>query len=276
MKLCVVLLLIISGLIAASTLIEHRTFTTTENNTVPGNIHSTPVVVIELFTSEGCSSCPPADDLLSRLDQQPITGVEIIGLSEHVDYWNRLGWHDPYSSPEFSKRQNVYADAFLQHSVYTPQMVVDGRQEFVGGNETKAKEAIVTASKTVKATVQLNFTDTSHNSDKEEIALSINVSDLPPIPEGDFADIVVAITENSIATNVLRGENAGRFLRHSDVVRQLNVVGEIPLGKRMFALRHTLHLSREWQRGNLRVVAFVQGHRTRYMLGAAAMKLSTV
>src|SRR5262249_37061382 len=98
-------------------------------------------VLVELFTSEGCSSCPPADDLLARMiKEQPVTGVQIIGLSLHVDYWNQLGWRDPFSSYKFSARQNEYAAAWKTDNVFTPQGVVDGSQQFVGSEWGKARE----------------------------------------------------------------------------------------------------------------------------------------
>ena len=120
-----------------------------------GEAPKTPVLV-ELFTSEGCSSCPPADDVLARLEQdQPFPNVEIIALGQHVDYWNYLGWSDPFSAPAFSQRQGDYARAFARDGVYTPQMVVDGRAEFPGGNGAKARGAIIDAAKSPKAIVKV-------------------------------------------------------------------------------------------------------------------------
>src|SRR5213595_2786377 len=113
-------------------------------------------VVVELFTSEGCSSCPPADLLLRRLQQeQPIPGAQVITLSEHVDYWNQLGWTDPFSSSFFTSRQQIYARTIKSTDVYTPQMVVDGSAAFVGSDDRKAFVAIMDAAKAPKAAIGL-------------------------------------------------------------------------------------------------------------------------
>src|SRR6478752_4847234 len=117
-----------------------------------GGVHATPAptraegptpVIVELFTSEGCSDCPPADTLLEKLiATQPIAGAEIIGLGQHVDYWDRLGWKDRFSSSALTARQQLYQTRFATDSIYTPQMVVDGRAEFVGSDASAARKAI--------------------------------------------------------------------------------------------------------------------------------------
>src|SRR2546430_11354979 len=113
-------------------------------------------VLVELFTSEGCSSCPPADLLLSRLQQsQPIAGVEVIALSEHVDYWNQLGWTDPFSLAGLTERQRQYAAALRGEGVYTPQMVLDGKTGFVGSDSQKALGAIAQAAKSPRTGIDL-------------------------------------------------------------------------------------------------------------------------
>src|SRR5882724_10786173 len=130
-------------------------------------------VVVELFTSEGCSSCPPADDLLSRMaQQQPIANAEVIALEEHVDYWNELGWVDPFSSGEWTARQQVYAGVLGNGNSYTPQMVVDGKTEFVGSQSRKALQAVQQAAAEQRARVTLR-PGKSPDSGTESLSVSI-------------------------------------------------------------------------------------------------------
>ncbi len=232
-------------------------------------------VIVELFTSEGCSSCPPADRVLAQLDEtQPIAGVEVIALSEHVDYWNYIGWADPFSSAAFSARQEAYARAFGREGIYTPQMVVDGQAEFVGSNLSKAREAIAKAARAPKAGVRINPTKSSSEKGANAIRLSVSVSDVPSISQGDVAEALLAITENNLSSQVARGENGGRRLAHSAVVRELRALGGIDAATKSFTGETTVVIGGGWKRDDLRVVVFVQERAHRRVLGAASVKLA--
>ncbi len=229
-------------------------------------------VIVELFTSEGCSSCPPADEVLAKLDKtQPVQGAEIIALGEHVDYWNQLGWIDPFSSSQFSNRQSEYADAFGRDGVYTPQMIVDGHDEFAGGNMSKAREAIARAVQSPKANIELVA---SPGSNRNEVNVSIHVRDVPRQSSADAADVLLAITENNLSSEVPRGENAGRSLRHSAVTRRLMVLGQIKAGTNSFEAKPTVNLANDWIKDNIHAVVLVQEHASRRVLGAALVNLS--
>src|SRR5262249_18133765 len=169
-------------------------------------------IVVELFTSEGCSSCPPADALLQKLvESQPIGGAEIVALGEHVDYWDRLGWKDRFSSAALTARQQQYADRLRVESIYTPQIVVDGRAELVGSDGNAAKRTIERARTSAHGTLRLSVQDAS----AKAIAVSIQTADLPAPGRGDHTDVIVVITEDGLRSNVTRGENHGRTLTHA-------------------------------------------------------------
>jgi hypothetical protein len=211
-------------------------------------------VLIELFTSEGCSSCPPADALLERLDRaQPARGAELIVLSEHVDYWNDIGWKDPYSSHEYSERQSAYAGHFGLSSIYTPQMVVDGHFEFVGSDERRAAQAIDNAMKGDKTPVHIS---SIRLSDDNTIALHLETGPLPPSIAGHSAEVWIATADDRDESHVSRGENAGRTLRHVAVLRNLVRVGTVTKHT-TFSRDVSLHLNNLDLR-NIRLVAIVQ------------------
>ena len=277
MKLFIALFLMVSGVVTFTTLNREQASSVTvspESETAKAAGPNVIPVVVELFTSEGCSSCPPADEVLSKLDKsQSIQGIEVIALGEHVDYWNKLGWIDPYSSTEFSTRQSRYADAFGQESVYTPQMIVDGRDEFVGADWNKAREAITRAARLPKAKVEI-LAPSSSNETNKDLKLSVHINDIPQFKTGDTADVLLAITESNLRSEVSRGENAGRYLRHTAVVRSLSVLGNVSAGQQGFEAESTASLNVGWQRDNLRAVVLMQERRTRRVLGAAALGLS--
>ena len=230
-------------------------------------------VLVELFTSEGCSSCPPADEILSRLDRdQPIAGALVIVLSQHVDYWNDLGWADPYSSASFSERQNEYASAFHHDGVYTPQMVVDGRAEFVGSNWEKAQDAILSAEHTAKATVQISRAESG--AADGAIQLNVKVENIPNLSANDTAEVLLAITESDLHSSVARGENAGRSLSHTAVVRQLSVIGNLnSQSGKTFNASPAVNIASNWKRQNLRAVVFIQERESRRVLGSSSFEL---
>jgi len=215
-------------------------------------------VVVELFTSEGCSSCPAADAALRELAAaQSVPGVEVIALGEHVDYWNRLGWKDGFSSPAFTERQRQYAHGFGSGS-YTPQAVVNGRYEFVGSRTGDLARTVAQAAQVPQASVSLTATGGTAR---------VRVGQ---VPAGTPAtEVLLAITESGLASQVGRGENAGLLLRHAAVVRQL-----VPLGRvgadGTFAATPELKLNAGWKRPNLRVVALVQEMASRRIVGAAS------
>jgi hypothetical protein len=229
-------------------------------------------VLVELFTSEGCSSCPPADALLIRLEKlQPVDGAEIIVLGEHVDYWNRLGWTDPFSSAEFSRRQDDYAAAFGNGSIYTPQMVVDGHTEFVGNDAARAHSAIAAAARQPKSPITLSLA--ANPSKPAETLLRVAAEPLTVTSSGG-AEVMLAITETGLASDVTRGENTGRRMDHTGVVRQLRNLGRIPRGAPgSFTAETPLRLKAAWRRENLRAVVFVQDRNTRRILSAASLPL---
>ena len=180
-------------------------------------------VLVELFTSEGCSSCPPADALLMKLDRmQPVPNAQIVILSEHVDYWNYLGWSDPYSSAQFSQRQQMYARA-LNANTYTPQAVVDGHTEVLGSDARALQSAISKSASHTKTPVRIVSVDRDGSTAEVHVTIDAKSS--------GKADVWIAIAEDFAQSNVRRGENSGRTLAHAAVVRRLEKVATVHSGE---------------------------------------------
>jgi hypothetical protein len=227
-------------------------------------------VLVELFTSEGCSDCPPADALLEKLDRsESLNNVEVIALSEHVDYWNDIGWKDPYSSREYSLRQGAYGRQFGLGSVYTPQMVVDGRAQFVGSSERDAVRAIESASKVEKIPLRLS---SIRFEGADRVGLHVEAGPSPSSSSGGNAEVLLAVADDSDVSSVTRGENAGRTLKHVAVVRTLVSVGRLSSAG-TFSQDVSVNLIRGTTR-NLRVVAIIQQPEAGGVLGVGIGRIS--
>ena len=208
-------------------------------------------VLVELFTSEGCSSCPPADRVLTILqNDQLIPNADVITLGFHVDYWDDGGWKDRFSSSEYTQRQQAYARRLRIDSPYTPQMVVDGSFEFVGSNRAQANDVIAKSATLPKAAIDLKI---------DNGKLAANISGLQ---SHENATVYLAVAENGLTTGVGGGENAGETLMHSSVVRDLISIGTINSTENSLNIEWAVPVNKDWKAENLRYVVFVQENNT--------------
>jgi hypothetical protein len=228
-------------------------------------------MIVELFTSEGCSSCPPADTLLQGLvDAQPVADVQIIALGEHVDYWDQQGWIDRFSSAALTSRQRTYSQTFNLDSIYTPQLVVDGRAECVGSDAAAARRAIGQARSAPHGVVRVAMGPMHGDS----VAVSVTATDLPKAGRDDRDEVILAVTEDHLKSDVRRGENRGRVLAHAAVVRRLTTIADA-MAQPGQPSRAEIAIDPAWQRDNVKIVAFVQESRSRRIVGAAAVPLQS-
>jgi hypothetical protein len=229
-------------------------------------------VLVELFTSEGCSSCPPADALLAQFEaQQPISGAEVVALEEHVDYWNQQGWLDPFSSAQWTERQQKYAASRRDEQIYTPQMVINGHAQFVGSHESQARHEIEQAALQPGMEISLEATPAEK---KDAARFKVAVAALSSNDAGDQAEVWLAVTESGLHSAVKAGENSGRDVHHADVIRILHKLGAADAHKSpSFSAEHTVKLDHSWNRQNLRTIAFVQEKRSLRVLGARSIRI---
>ena len=232
----------------------------------PGHERPGSAVIVELFTSEGCSDCPPADAVLSQIDlKQTRAGQLIVGISEHVTYWNNLGWTDPFSAPEFTERQDVYASRMSPEGPYTPQMVVNGREQFVGSDIGALQRALGDEAR--RSHPDLSILSTTPSSLGLDVTFSIEGEISRPL------DIVAVLTDDADQSKVLRGENGGRLLQHVSVARSLVRVATVSSAAQMsvhIAFPDGFHLD---SGSGHHLILFAQERRQGAIEGAATTRL---
>lgn len=251
-------ILLISFVIIFSAACFRSEYTEIENIDNYSSVDFKPVAVIELFTSQGCSSCPSADALLRKTIQQAEKdGSNIFALSYHVDYWNRLGWKDPFSSSAFSERQNKYVSRMQLNSAYTPQMIVNGNREFVGSDSRRLQGALQSAL-TQNASVRFITLSVEKNSSTLKVIYTI---------EGNIKSSMInfALVSSTETTEIKRGENSGKTLVNENVVISLSAKDadkqgqiEIPVIK---------------ENGQQAIIAFIQNKNNLEITGAAKVFL---
>jgi hypothetical protein len=220
-------------------------------------------VLLELYTSEGCPTCPPADANLARLEkEQPVADTEIVTLALHVDYWNSLSWKDIYSSPLFSRRQQIYTQALKINQSYTPQMVVDGQTQLIGNNMAKARKAILEAAKMNKAAIEI-----TPNAANYKIKIS-------GIPAHETATIFLAITEDNLLSNRKSGLKPDAKTEHVSVVRELKSLGMLTAQQANLEIETALQIQPIWKKENLKLVVFVQENASRKIIGTGRITLT--
>ena len=217
-----------------------------------------PIAVVELFTSEGCSSCPPADDVLAELERDAADkGKRILPLSFHVDYWNQLGWTDLFSASDFSKRQRKYAEVFGLTSIYTPQMVVNGAEEFVGSQKATAMAKIAIAlAKPATAGLRLRVGSWS------EGPLTLAYTAVGAV---DQSHLTIALVERGLERRITGGENSGRTLRHENVVRRMKNVS-LAVSK---SGSIDFEVPADAKRAKLAILAYIQEDKSLEVLGGS-------
>jgi hypothetical protein len=217
------------------------------------------LVLVELFTSEGCPHCPDADALLERLyATQPVDGVEIVPLEEHVDYWDRPEWVDHFSAARYTERQKNYADAMDLDSVYTPQMVVDGLIEFVGNNEGRARAAISALGHALPASLRFSPAGPGPAGTGAAPKGQVRLGGQDITLSGP-ASVYLILAEDKLSSRVYGGSNAGENWKHSSIARWFYRVGRLRADEKNFSAGLALaDPDAQWRLENLRLIAIVQ------------------
>ncbi|MAX25154.1 MAG: DUF1223 domain-containing protein [Phycisphaeraceae bacterium] len=224
-------------------------------------------VVVELFTSEGCSSCPPADRVLSQLRQEAAKAQSpVYTLAYHVDYWDRLGWEDRFSSEQWTQRQYQYAQAMRSRQVYTPQMIINGQHAFVGSRKATAEKHI-TSELAKKPAVNLELGFSQQSDEAAELdTVHWQIHPLPP-----NAQLHLVLAEDHLKTQVRRGENSGRQLHHDGVVRNMQTIKLINTqGKAMITI------PQDAKRGHCRIIGLLQDQNSMRIMAGKQLTLRPI
>lgn len=225
------------------------------------------VAVVELFTSEGCSSCPPADAVLTRLKrEQPVSGVKIIPLSESVPYWDYIGWKDPYAKESFTTRQKEYCQKFATDSLYTPQAVINGIAQTTGSNYSEILRLVGATSAATDITIDGSLV-------RYDNRLKLNATlQLPTKLDKARLTLTAFVVEDNLTSSVTRGENAGAKISHNNVVRDLLNLDQITTNNQVFT--KTINLQPGWNTNNLSIVIIIQDKTTKAIHAARQIAIA--
>lgn len=221
--------------------------------------------LVELYTSEGCSSCPPADQWLSRLKNQSKSAGNIVPIALHVDYWDYIGWKDNFANPEFAKRQREMATLGRARGVYTPQLAINGQDTRSWLNDARFKSEVATISR-IPAKAEIRLTANATTTRSVQVSINIKTAEAGPLV------YYLALQENNLQSTVNAGENRGELLHHDYVVRQW--LGPLKVGADgKINVSHEIQLQPAWKQRDLSVVAFVQNSATGEILQGLALAL---
>jgi hypothetical protein len=214
--------------------------------------------LLELYTSEGCSSCPPADELMGRI-QKEYKDSNVYVLAYHVDYWDKQGWKDVFSNSDYTKRQYDYAKYLGKAPIYTPQLIINGKADYIASQETVVRNGIKSAlSKSVTTDLFLEASQANNN-----LNVDYNI-------EGTFknGNLLIAIVQKSAKSNVKRGENANRVLSHYQIVHHLHTVNLKDKKGTVF-----IHLPKSFETKDFEVIGFLQDKNNGKISGATKVIL---
>ena len=221
-------------------------------------------VLVELFTSQGCSSCPPADALLSQINALN-PDIKVIPLAFHVDYWNKLGWRDPYSKPQWTERQRRYATRKWPNRVYTPQLVIQGKSHTVGSSKNRVQYEIRKALMDNNPG-SISFEKIETRGRHFDIQLGYSLTE----PRKTDLALYLAVKESGLITPILRGENRSETLRNDHIVRALKKFGALSAGTKSIKITENIYIPPNWNVSSVQFVIFAQDLRTGQILTAAS------